>query len=104
MRKFLVGFVCVAGCLAGCAFPLPSSGPGLIYTDAIEGLAVNNGIPEEKHGQVCALNILGIVSIGDISISEAMKKAEITQVATVDRTYFSVLGIYAKACTLVSGN
>jgi hypothetical protein len=56
-----------------------------------------------KSGEACAQNILGIVSTGDSSIEMAKKNSGITKIATIDRTYWSILSVYGKACTKVAG-
>ncbi len=98
----------IAGALllsaTSCAFPLPSSGAGWIYTDVTEGVFANGSVRENRSGEVCSKNILGIVSTGDTSIDLAKKQARINNVASIDRTYEGVLGIYAKSCTIVKGN
>jgi predicted nucleic acid-binding protein len=43
------------------------------------------------------------VGIGDASIASAAKEGGITKISTVDSDNFSVLGIYATNCTIVTG-
>lgn len=89
---------------ASCALPRPSAGPGFIYTNVTEGIFVNNAVEDRKQGQECTSNILGIVSSGDASIDVVKRKASIKNVASIDRTYEGILGVYAKSCTIVKGN
>jgi hypothetical protein len=100
----LFGAFCIASMLTACAVPLPSAGPGLLFTSAKEGISANNNVPQNKNGEACAINVLGIVSMGDATVYEATRKARITQVATIDRSYFGVLGIFSQGCTLVTGD
>ncbi|HVJ89374.1 MAG TPA: TRL-like family protein [Labilithrix sp.] len=51
----------------------------------------------------CASSILGVVATGDASLEAAKAAGGITQVAHVDHDNFSVLGVYAKTCTIVVG-
>ena len=83
---------------------MPSVGPGYILTTTKEGLVANNNVLISKSGEACATNILGIVSFGDSSIEQAKNGAAVREVATVDREYLSVLGIFAEVCTVVAGN
>ena len=90
--------------LAACAHPLPSAGPGGVFTEAKEAVQANNGVAITKRGEACAQNILGIVSTGDTTVEAAKHAAGITNVATIDRSYWSILSAYGKACTIVAGN
>lgn len=89
--------------LSACAAPLASTGPGAIFTEVKEAVQANNGVKISKSGEACAQNILGIVSVGETTVEAAKKNAGITQVATIDRSFWSILGVYAKACTVVAG-
>ena len=105
MRKEMISAAIVGlVCLTGCAAPLPSAGAGWVFTDATEALQANNGVEIARRGEACASNILGIVSTGDSTVEKARRNASIAQVATIDRSYFSILGVYARGCTQVAGN
>lgn len=103
MSKSLIIFA-TAFLLSSCAFPLPSAGPGFILTDTTEGIAMNNNVAMSKESKACQTNILGIVAFGDASIQKAKQKGNIQQIASIDRTFFGVLGVFSKACTVVTGN
>lgn len=90
--------------LSNCAMPRPSAGAGWIYTDVKEGEYVDNKVEISRNGEACATNVLGIASTGDATIDTAKRVSNIKNVATIDRSYFSVLGIFAKGCTVVQGN
>jgi hypothetical protein len=90
--------------VSACAAPLASTGPGGIYTEVTEAVQANNGVRISKSGEACAQNILGIVSTGDSTVATAKKMAGISNVATIDRSFWSILGVYAKACTQVAGS
>ena len=50
-----------------------------------------------------AVKRLGAVAMGDASVTAAKSAGGITKVAHVDHDNFGVLGIYAKTCTIVTG-
>lgn len=90
--------------LSNCAVPRPSAGAGWIYTNISEGEYVDNKVEISKNGEACATNVLGIASTGDATIDTAKRMSNIKNIATIDRSYFSVLGVFAKGCTVVRGN
>lgn len=57
-----------------------------------------------KQGRACSLNILGIVSVGDSSITKAKEEGKITRVSHVDHDLMNILGIYGSVCTIVYGS
>ncbi|MFC1659744.1 TRL-like family protein [Pseudomonadota bacterium] len=87
-----------------CAMPLNSAGPGFIFTQVTEGVSVNNSQRITKAGEACSMNILGVVSTGDSSVRAAKNDGNITNIATMDRDYFGVLGLFSKSCLIVKGN
>ena len=58
----------------------------------------------DRTGTSCGQTVLGIVAFGDSSVQSAKQSAGIQNVATIDRDYFSILGLYGKSCLIVSGN
>jgi len=106
MKKNIIGLCIglVALTLGGCAVPLPSVGPGGVFTDVKEAVQAVNDVAGSRRGEACGQNILGIVSTGDYTVEAAKRAAGITRVATIDRSYWSILCVYAKACTVVTGN
>jgi hypothetical protein len=91
------------GC-AGLAFMGQGTPLGFIYTDASTAdMATDNDVGRKK-GEACATSILGIVTTGDAGIKTAAEAAGITQIAAIDYTHTNILGIYAKFCTVVSGD
>jgi len=78
---------------------------GLLFStwdDTISG-AVNNSVELKKQGKSCAVNVLGMVAVGDSSVESAKKVGSITKVAVADTTYLNVLGIFVQRCTVVKG-
>ena len=101
--KLVVG-AAVAMVLGGCAMASGGNGSltGSIYSGYKMGGVVGSG-QGTKTGEACANSILGVAAMGDASISAAKAAGGITQVAHVDHDNFSVLGVYAKTCTIVVG-
>lgn len=102
--KYKISILLLLFLTSACAMPMPAVGPGIIVTNTTEGVSVNNGVAATRKGEACGKNFLGIASVGDATIEAAKNKSGINNVATVNIEYFSVLGIYAQACTVVSGN
>jgi hypothetical protein len=103
LSKLLVLSALLAS-LNGCALPRASAGAGFVYTDVTEGQYVDNNVKGSKKGEACGVNILGIASTGDSTIDAAKRNGYIQNIATIDRSYFSILGVYAKSCALIKGN
>ncbi len=106
MKKSLKLLVIVAAIaqLTACVAPRAGAGSGLLFTEVKEGQFVDNGVSGSKVGTACSTNILGLASTGDASIEAAKRDASIRSVATIDRTYYSILSVYGKSCTIVKGN
>jgi hypothetical protein len=75
---------------------------GFIYSGYKMGGTVGPGTGT-KSAEACASSILGVFASGDASITAAKAAGGITQVAHVDHTITSILGIYASTCTVVVG-
>ncbi len=90
--------------LPSCATLGSRTGIGLIYTNHFEGSMVTGNQAGRKRGRACSENFLGLVTQGDATISAAMKDGAIFQVSSVDHHYKSILGMYGKLCTIVTGN
>jgi len=106
MRKLLLVPTLLFG-LTGCAgFAFSSQGvaAGFLYADAGTGYHATDNDLGKKRGEACASSILGLVTTGDASIRAAADAGGITQIASVDSTITNILGLYAKYCTVVSGD
>lgn len=57
-----------------------------------------------KEGKACASNILGWFSSGEAGVKEAAVKGDIKKVKAVDYSVLTVLGVYAKLCTIARGD
>jgi hypothetical protein len=91
--------------IPGCAIATGGNGylSGTIYSGYKMGGAVGPGTGT-KSGEACASSILGVFASGDASIAAAKTAGGITQVAHVDHTIMSILGVYATTCTVVVGS
>jgi hypothetical protein len=96
--------VLLGGC-AGIAFRgqmVPFAG---LYADSSTPVAdVTNNDLGKKKGEACATSILGWITTGDAGIRDAADAGGITNISSVDSTYTNILGIFAKYCTVVSGD
>lgn len=100
MFRTLVLGALAAG-LVGCAHA-SSKTTGFLYKDTSQGEMILPGMGTKK-GVACQTSILGAYASGDASVETAKKAGGITKVTAVDSTAESVLGFYAKYCTVVRG-
>lgn len=88
---------------AGVAFQGQGMPIGLyVSTDTASHTTANN--IGKKKGEACAMSILGLITLGDAGLKAAATAGGITQISAVDVHSLNVLGIYAKMCTVVSGD
>lgn len=106
MRTKIIALLCAFFLLSGCATGslFSHTGPGFIYSNHYEGELVTANQAGRKRGEACTENILGLFTMGDASISNAMKSGGIIAVSSVDRHYKSILGVYGTMCVIVTGN
>jgi hypothetical protein len=90
--------------LSGCAIAASPVGNGQIYTHVHGPVASGPATSSAKSGRACAMNYVGMVAMGDASIDAAKKEGGISNVASVDHDSFTVLGVYARFCTVVRGS
>lgn len=93
----------LAASLASCATAL-SPVNGSWYTSTKGGAGAGADGAGTKKGKACATSILGAIGTGDASVTAAARNGGITKVGFVDYSAFSILGLYAEHCTLVSGS
>lgn len=86
----------------GCAMA-QSPVSGFLYTDTKASSAVTEAFGGSARGEACASSILGAIGTGDASIDAAKKAGGVVQVTAVDHSAWSILGLYAKYCTIVYG-
>ena len=102
MKKSILLIVASLFLLGSCASG--GIGPiGMLFTSTKVGVygTSPNGTEE---GKACAHSFLGMVALGDASVSAAAKSGGITSVQSIDIESLGVLMIYAQACTVVRGN
>lgn len=100
MKKVLV-LVVLLGLLAGCS----SAGlVGGIYTNVTTPVNATSNERGAKTGTAKCLSVLGIAATGDCSIEAAAKNGNITEIKTVDKKSYSVLGLFYEQTTIVTGN
>jgi hypothetical protein len=94
-----LGMLAVTGCQ-----PVASPLLGIFYNETKFGWEATSNANAMKEGKACANTIMGLVATGDASISAAKAAGGITQVAHVDHSAKSTLGIVAEFCTIVKGS
>ena len=88
--------------LSSCGFI--AEGPfGYMYTETETPVAMGTAETGEKSGEACVKSFFGAIAVGDASIETAKKNGGISDVYTVNKSNFSVLGMYSKQCTIVRG-
>lgn len=102
MRK-ITSICAIALILSSCSGAFNRAGPGLVYTDTVEGLYVDNNVSAARTGKACSTKILSLFVTGDASVEAAKRNGRISSVATMDAEYSNILGVYGKACTVVRG-
>jgi len=107
--------VCLAlslltGCagVSGGAFSGGSPVGGWVYTRAtVPSARLHAPLDEDaqpvKTGYASAVNVLGVVGIGDAGLGSAMRNGNITKVHHVDHQITSVLGVFSKWTVVVHG-
>ena len=89
--------------LANCGATGNKSGAGILYTETIDPIFIDNNVKPTKKGRACSERFLAFFAFGDASFAAAKMNAQITKVATADTEYFNILGVYGEACTIVRG-
>lgn len=88
----------------GCAMSFSQPVTGGIYQGTKGATTATSNDLGSKTGQSCATSYLGVVALGDASVASAAKAGGITKISAVDSDNFGILGVYAKNCTVVSGD
>jgi hypothetical protein len=101
VTKKLLGASMALLMLSGCAQYVP----GGIFTMHSVPQSVGTGTGGTKEGEACAMTILGLIGIGDASITAAKTNGGIKTVSHVDSKNMGILGyIFANTCTRVTGD
>lgn len=101
IRNSVILFIFM-GFLVDCASPGFGSN-GYIFTSHKVGV-YGTEIDGSKRGKACADSYFGVIALGNASVNEAAKKPNITKIKTINLESFSILGLYASLCTVVSGD
>lgn len=103
MRRFLgLAVLLGAGLVSGCA-TVASPVQGAWFTGVEWGTQVPAGSPGSRSGEASCQTILGLIATGDASVEAAARNGGISKVMTVDHKSFSVMGVYGKFTTKVTG-
>lgn len=103
MKKIVLG-AALLSLASGCAMSNSAPVTGAIYQGTQGATAATSNDVGTKTGQSCAASYVGVVGLGDASIAAAAKAGGITKISSVDSDNFGILGLYAKNCTVVTGN
>ncbi|MBL6785564.1 MAG: hypothetical protein ISQ32_04605 [Rickettsiales bacterium] len=74
-----------------------------IVFDTIEPITVTSNDKGSKVGEACGKNVLGVVTMGDLSIEKARENGNISSITSVDKKVTGHIFI-ADVCTIVRGN
>jgi hypothetical protein len=102
MKKLFMLNIVIIALLSNCATSGFGS-TGFLFTSHKVGV-YGTELDGTKKGKACADSYLGIIAVGDGSVSEAAKKQNITKVKIINLESFSILGLYASLCTIVIGD
>ena len=102
LKKFTILVLLSLSVLSGCAMQPQYLGSGIIQNsvDPITATAEETA----KVGKACGFNIFGIYAGGDMSIELAKYNGGIKKVSSVNTSVFSIFGLIAHRCTIVSGS
>ncbi|MCZ8155681.1 MAG: TRL-like family protein [Leptospira sp.] len=103
MRNILTTLLLCAGLLVSCASPGFGPNGGLFSSTTTGVHGANNGAGA-KVGQACASSILGFIGVGGETVANIAASAGITNIKSVNLKTFSILGLYANLCTVVTGD
>ena len=84
---------------AGCVSP--GGGGGILLNSYTGPFQVTNNTTTTKKGESSVYCMLALVCFGDAGIATAAQEGEISKVATVDYSYFSLLGPVFNSTTII---
>ena len=100
LTKKLLGASLALFMLSGCSTYIG----GALFSATKLPQSVGTGSNGTKEGEACAMEILGMVAIGDASISAAKAQGGIKTVSHVDQANMNILYfLFANTCTRVTG-
>ncbi|MCB1306221.1 MAG: TRL-like family protein, partial [Leptospiraceae bacterium] len=80
----------------------PGYGPTSAFGKTRIGLVAFDK-PGAQVGRACAVSYAGLYATGDASTEAAMKDGNISRVHTIDVEATTILGLWAEACTIITG-
>ncbi len=104
----VVGLMLVftVGCAGGVYVTPVQPPPGLMFA-RLNGPISNNfdagAVVTMKKGTATSENVLGLVSVGDCSLSAAAQDGNIRKIHYADYQFENILGVYSKFTTVVYG-
>ena len=101
-KKKLLGAATALLILSGCAGG-PTYIMGGIFSASKVPHSVGTGSAGTKEGEACGMVILGMIGIGDASITAAKAQGGIKTVSHVDQANMNILNLFANSCTRVTG-
>jgi len=105
MKKLMMGFG-IASLLTGCMgirAPFQPPDGGIVSSYKAPLSTEGNWKTGSKMGQSSAINVIGVVTVGDCSIKAAMQNGGLKEVNYADYEYFNILGLYQKITVQVTG-
>jgi uncharacterized membrane protein len=100
----MIGLVLWVFFVTSCASSGPHINGGALFTMVDGPVTSTNAGSDELKGSACAINVLGLVAVGDNSIETAKRSSGIKVVSSVDYNHMSVLWFFTKVCTNVKGS
>ena len=98
-------FLFLTTCLMGCATTaLYTPTPGILLTNVQGPITATAHPTYSKSGTASSLSILGLIGVGNASISSATQKAGITTIHHVDYKLTSFLVLFTKYTVTVYGD
>ena len=102
IKTLAIGMGLMIGC-AGCLVAPFQPPTGMVTSYKAPLSMEGNWKAGSKKGEASSMSILGLVAVGDCSISAAMQNGGLKTASFVDYEYFNVLGFYQKATVRVTG-
>ncbi len=103
MKKTILLLIVGAGMMISCA--TPGFGPnGGLFSSTTTGVHGANNGAGAKVAQSCASSILGVIGFGGDTVATIAASGGITNIKSVNLKTFSILGLYANLCTVVTGD
>ena len=102
MKKLLI-LLSSSALLCSCGGGLSDRPMGMLYANVSDPVAVTSS-SGSRTGVATATSYLGLVAVGDSSVSAAKAQGGISTVSSVDVKRENILGVISKYTTTVKGN